>query len=315
MSLLNGPVIEKLENILKESRPFKDAFLSATESVRQKHMRFIIGKRDVYLDTFMSSAEDDDMGQNLSTVVLKEVKAYANRCNWNFIDIVFLMACVDNLDETVLEKVARLSLLYQALRMIDDLIDDHLYYKEEFITLYGVLKSNPQTSARALSGSILPALLMICEGLRNSTDKYFSLTIKTVCGALREIDDVKSITLTKYNKIVEGKMISYGMLLYGPVLDAMGRTSEQTMKSFLRKSFLFSQIANDLIDREDDLKRGQPNFWNIFSRIEDAADYYLAQLLEIYISLHDFPAELKPYAYTRLYDIMNYVVQGWRKTG
>ena len=70
-------------------------------------------------------------------------------------------------------------------------------------------------------------------------------------------------TLSRYRQITEGKMVSYGSLLYGPVLSFFDPLARQSLFGFLRPSFFLAQLINDLQDREDDLRRGQINFWNL----------------------------------------------------
>jgi len=301
--------INHLESLLEESQPLKETFLKSSEPVREKYFNLIIEKRDAFLDAIWLEREEYDSEQTLNKVLFNEVKAYATRCNWNYIDPIFLMSCFKNLDERVIDKFAGLSLIYQSFRMIDDLLDNHSHYKGDTPTLYGNLQKNPITAGHVLSGSILPALLMICEGLRNSPDKYIDLAEKTLFGALYELENIKPLTIEHYNKMVEGKMVCYGLLLYGPMLDAMDIDSRTVMEAFLRRTFSLSQIANDLIDRKDDLERGQPNFWHIFGNSEEASDNFLNQLFELYNARRQFPPDFRPYVVTRLFDITNYIVQ------
>jgi hypothetical protein len=302
-------IILRLQGLLDECQPLKDDFLKSTELTRERYFDVIVIKRDTYLESIFSKSIYFARAESAVDVLFNEVKAYAERCNWNYVDPIILMACFDKLGDDVFDKVARLGLIYQAFRMIDDLLDDHIDYKGGYPTLYGNLRKNSLTSNHVLASSILPALLMICEGLRYDIDKYTNLAQQTILRALYEVINCKTLSIERYYRIVEGKMVSYGMLLYTPLIDAMGPNSSTVMEPLLRRTFLLSQIANDLVDKKDDHVQGQPNFWQIIDNSMTAADTFLKQLFTLYDQRETFPSNFKPYVFTRLHDIGKYVVQ------
>jgi hypothetical protein len=76
---------------------------------------------------------------------------------------------------------------------------------------------------------------------------------------------------------------------------------------FLKTSFHFGQILNDLLDRESDLARNQPNFWNIhgkssFRRIVD-------ELAELTTGAETLPLPYRAYGTSRVADLAGYGVQ------
>ena len=301
--------------LLDECREMKDSFSKSSETVRETYLGEIISRRDALLCTiFDKKAQSMPYYGKQLEMLIEAVKDYASLCNWNFIDLTFLLACIDSVDDTLLEQIAKLSLIYQAFRMIDDLIDEHIDYKGEGTTLYGTLKSNPSTTSQVVTASILPALLMVCEGTYGTDRKYIDSAMKTVGGVLGETLGEPITTLEQYTAMVDGKMVAYGMLLYGPALNMLERQKQEHMNSLMRITFLCSQIANDLVDRIDDAQRGQPNFWHILDP-KDASDRLTDMLSDLYEGRQKISNELQPYLISRLYDICNYIIRGLSNSG
>ncbi len=306
---------KKASTLLDECREVKDSFSKSSETIRETYLGEIILRRDALLCTaFDKKAQSMPYYGMQLEMLIKAVKDYASLCNWNFIDLTFLLACIDSVDDTLLEQIAKLSLIYQAFRMIDDLIDGHIDYKGEGTTLYGKLKSNPSTTSQVVTASILPALLMVCEGTQGIDSRYSVLAMNTIWGVLGETLGEPITTLDQYTAMVDGKMVAYGMLLYGPALNMLERQKQEHMNSLMRTTFLCSQIANDLVDRIDDAQRGQPNFWHILEPY-DASDHLTGMLSDLYEERQQTPNNLQPYLLSRLYDICNYIIRGLPNSG
>lgn len=304
---------DRVNKFIDECRDVKDSFSKSSESLRQAYLSEIIARRDALLDRVLST--ENHLLPSYSDKLLrleKSIKKYAGHCNWNFVDLTFFLACMNEVDSSILEQIAKASLTYQAYRMIDDLIDEHMDYKGKGQTLYQLCKLDHELNLHLVSATILPALIMICEGLKELDRNFADCAIKTVKGVLIETLGNPIETVEQYTAMVDGKMVAYGMLLYGPALQMIDRQITRQVTSLMRETFLCSQIANDLFDRDDDAQRGQPNFWNILDPNE-AFEHLMEKLSILSAERFNIPAKLNFYFTSRLYDICKYIIQGLNK--
>ncbi len=301
--------VNQLTALLREHGPAKDSFMEATTRVRKAYCDEIVRRRDALLDRLSSASHQLCPHGKLLSLLWRELRSYISRCDWNFIDPTILMACCQTVPEDVWSQSARVSLIYQGFRIVDDLLDRHMDYKGGSPTLYGKLWHVREADGHIVAASVLSAILLLCEGLSASPRQRVELAEKTLMGALHEDMPPENVNLAVYYRIVEGKMVSYGMLQYSPILEHMAVEEQARVEPFLRGSFVLSQLANDLVDVEDDQKRGQPNFWRVCGTREKGLELFWEKYLNGYEQSNTLPERYRPYGLVRLYDIGNYVVQ------
>ncbi len=107
-----------------------------------------------------------------------------------------------------------------------------------------------------------------------------------------------------YLRMVEHKMVSYSRLIYGPVLDAAGRSLDGATGAFFDSSFVLGQVLNDLADLEEDTIRRQPNFWT--ANGAGAPAEMLARFEELTTLMGEPPRDLAGYAHSRIADLAQY---------
>ncbi|MCA9773445.1 MAG: hypothetical protein KC466_13610 [Myxococcales bacterium] len=304
------PAFAAVEAVLRRSAEAsgdaKERHLKATEARRGRDLARIVAARDAALGRALRPAEGG--GSAAMKALAEGVLAYARRNDWNWIDVLLLLACLDE-DAGVCERLGRAGLLYQSYRMVDDVLDGHRDYKGHYPTLLGELERAGRSPSEVSALTLLPALAMMCEALDGSApmEAFAALARRTVLGALTECMPSEDLTLDRYEAIVEGKMVCYGLLLYGPAIEAAAPPEREALGGFLESSFFVAQVANDLVDREDDRRRGQPNFWNLQSD-RAAARRFVERVEDLGRRADGLADRLRPYGRSRVHDIANYAL-------
>lgn len=146
-------ILQVLQELQEQHKSLKHEFFKRTENCRTNYHNQITQARNKYLDNFFSKSSVLSPMEVFNNTLLKEVKEYTERCDWDYIDPIILMGCLERIDDMLIEKMAKVGLLYQAFRIIDDVLDNHVDYKGEYPTLYGNIKKIPMFSKHVLAVS------------------------------------------------------------------------------------------------------------------------------------------------------------------
>lgn len=284
--------------------PAKRAFFAVTEGPRADLLKRIVERRNVSLDDIAERALRQTHGNPRVAETLQGLRRYAEASDWNLVDVVLLAAAAGTPTDSTIERLAGAALAFHALRMIDDVLDVHLTYKESYPTMLGDLCERLQSAPCASQATLLGALLLLCDGLLRSSSVHDVLQ-HTIVGAMHESLAVDCER--EYDDIVVGKMVHYGLVLYGPVLDGIPAAHYDPVAAFLKASFRVGQLSNDLADGAADHERRQPNFWNIHRR--DAPARFLREFGDLAASGESLPDPYRRYALARVADLAGYGVQ------
>jgi hypothetical protein len=293
-----------LELHRRQHAPAKQAFFDETASARAELLENVAAARDSMLDGLLARSDPVAQASPRVRPVLSSIRRYARCSDWNLIDVVVLALCLPARDADLVASLAAASLSFHALRMVDDAIDGHHSYKGAYPTMLGELANQPETAAIASTATLLAALPLLCEGLARFPLMNDALQ-RTVLGALHE--SLAEDPPREYDAIVVGKMVNYGLVLYGPVLAAMAPAERERAARFLRASFRLGQLANDLLDANADRERGQPNYWNIHG--DDAAAGMAAEMEALARLAEALVDRYRPYASARICDLGTYGIQ------
>jgi hypothetical protein len=286
-------------------RAVKDIFYQATETGRADLLNAIQQARDRQFD--------DLFGPNLARPVVEPssvpsaVRAYAARNDWALLDLVALAACTPAPAAKLAEAVAPRALIYQALRMLDDVLDDHATYKGGNPTLLGEFRRDRKLSRLAVAANLLPMAMMLAGPPELSCEDR-SLVRETLRGMLLEYGDGKW-TFDRYREMAYAKMVAYGQFLYRPVVCCFPEQTCGQLEEFLAKSFYLGQLLNDLHDLMDDLRRGQPNYWALAEDPAITAGAFLNELQQLSDRCDKLELIVQPYAHARLTDLIGYLFQ------
>jgi hypothetical protein len=301
-----------VEKVREDHLAEKDRLIEETSCLRSHLLSTFEKRQGYYLELALSPSRSHLAADISLRRLAEEVSAYAARSTWNYIDLCLLLSCADSVPEPLIEQTVQSGIIYQAFRMVDDSLDGHRDYKGGYPTLWGVLETEGLAAQQASAVNLLSALLLLFlavgkEGLL--TDGVLNAARGTIEGAIQEALAPSPLELQQYLQIVRGKMVCYGMLLYGPALGQMDSGGDNGLSEFVGKSFLVSQMINDLLDRNDDLDRGQPNFWNLHAQAQDAIAHFLQDVSALEDLAGKAPARFQPYTRSRLVDLATYCGQ------
>lgn len=157
---------------------------------------------------------------------------------------------------------------YIGARLIDDGIDGHYTYKNKRDTLVAALAAlRPDLGdAAARCHSALTGFWLLNHGLRRfletgcreCVDVTTMLFEKIPRGVLAETART-AITRRQYQALVRHKAVAYDLLLYRNMLVPLPEHERAPLVAGLAAASEIAQYLNDLMDRGDDVVRGQPN--------------------------------------------------------
>jgi len=300
-------VLEELRRRQLAHEPLKQRYFHETSALRELLLRELPRARDAWMEGLF--------GQWPSTAavapVMRELQAYARRCDWGLLDVTALAAALPSLDPDALARfMAPRLALYQAFRMTDDALDEHLDYKGQLRTALGTLVDGGMPLSAARATQILGALMMAMQSCAELSPPERELGLRTVWGALAESVPQEPWSLAQYREMVRGKMGCYSMLLYGPLANRLAPAEGEggALHAFLERTFYVSQVINDLGDRDDDRARGQPNFWNLGLDAQAQQAEFQAELDALESGCRGFDGALGGYAHSRMADLLRYTL-------
>ncbi|TDC50229.1 hypothetical protein E1281_22350 [Actinomadura sp. KC345] len=294
---------ERLAHLNEAHKPAKDGFYADTEEQRGILLAEVRRARDQLLAAFMAPAQ---LRWPDVETLSRETREYARRCDWTLIDLVALAASLRVGAAELSRRLAAPLLAYQALRMLDDVIDGHLDYKGGYQTFYGaMLRAHGADPARGLT--ICTAAALLAEGARHLDEPQALRLHETLAAAIRELHGIGPNERQDYLGMVDGKMGAYSSIIYGPVLADLAEA--RAVETFLARTFLVSQVINDLHDLDDDRARNQPNFWLLYPSTGEAATACGLHLDELEAAYTALPDSARPYGDTRLADLSGYALE------
>ena len=302
--MLGVTISERLQVLRAAAVVQKDQFYSATPARRAELFAAIKTARNRLLDDSVREVTQFLEPSSGLNVVLERMRHYFDQSDWALLDLVALATCLDAPVDAIATKLAPNALMYHCLRMVDDVLDVHHHYKGGAQTLFGYLA---ERGYDGVHGNILPATLLIARHAHLLPPRERQLFERTTIGMLHESFPAPVVTLNDYRRIAAGKMGSYGSFLYSPVV-AMFASHSAAIVDFLDESFVLSQVANDLYDRNDDAARGQPNFWHVVGD-HDAAMRQFEGDIERWAARADDVGTAQRYAHARIADLLTYVLQ------
>ncbi|MGH8883716.1 MAG: class 1 isoprenoid biosynthesis enzyme [Egibacteraceae bacterium] len=286
-----------------DHEPHKERFFAATHLERAALFREVTRVRDVFLDdcTALSRRDWPELDE-----VWKEFSEYAHRCDWAILDAIVLATCLSKDPHKLGQQLGPCLLVYQAMRMIDDVVDDHLHYKRLYSTAYGILQlSRGQVKARGLT--FIAAAALLVHGVTRLPARTLCAVQAVATATLKEVDGLSLGNMEDYSRIVEGKMVAYSSIFYDPIIEDLEDCTE--IRDFLARSFRLGQVLNDLHDLQDDKDRLQPNFWLLHSDPEAAESDFIHSMDDLVTACRCLPAVLRPYGHARIADLAGYAIQ------
>ncbi len=133
--MLTTEVLARLESVRARCVPARARFHAATDDARSKALLRAAGAAP----TRRSARRSSPVLTTASTGLAREAVEYLHCCDWALYD-VFALAVAIGADGTAVEALIGPVLVYQSLRLVDDVVDGHRSYKGAYETLYGYLR-------------------------------------------------------------------------------------------------------------------------------------------------------------------------------
>jgi len=300
--VLTAATRRQLQARQAEHAAVKDAFYLATQTRRSELFESLQRARDGLCDQLFAGPE----GPVEPAAVPAGVRSYAARADWSLLDMVALATRTTAGPAELAAAVAPRALAYQALRMLDDVLDDHVDYKGGKPTLLGEFRADPALAPLAAAANLLPVAMILAGTELTAEDR--ALLQRTLRGMLLEYAP-GPWTPELYQRMAYAKMVSYGQFLYRPVTDLFPEPVRARLEPFLATSFYLAQLLNDLHDVADDLRRGQPNYWTLPDSGPDRLGAFLAELERLSDDCGTLDPMVQPYGHARLADLLGYLFQ------
>lgn len=300
--MLTEPVLRSLIRWEQESAEPKSELFSRTEECRACLLRAIQEERDLLLQRSALALP------RAHSAALDPVREYAHDSDWALLDAIALASCSDVPTAVLARDMAGRSLLFQAIRMLDDGLDEHESYKGAYPTALNRLRSRFD-DGHGTSLHWLLVAMTLCAGASSTDPRGTAHALRTLGGMIGELFLAESSGEEDYEGMAEGKMVQYGLLVYEPVIDLFAGP-RLALDDFVRRSLHLGQIANDLHDVEDDRKRGQLNYWSLpRAAPADPGEGVLQRMRELAERGSRLPEPLDRYAAARVGDLARYMLE------
>lgn len=302
-------IMEGLKDLHAVHRPWKDDFYRLTAVRRDTLFTLIKASRNRLLDEIFTRIRAVRTGSQPSIQLLTGIYNYFDASDWSLLDMIALAACAPATEEQIASAVAPNALLYHSLRMLDDVLDGHEDYKGGAPTLFGQLRSQPETRPLAAAGNLIPAMILAVSVSASLSGEDRRLYERTLIGVLHEAFAGDWRTDDGYRRIAEAKMGAYGMFLYRPAVLLFEPGIREKLEPFLARSFYIAQVVNDLQDRQEDHARQQPNFWLAGRDPDVASAEFMGEITALSRACAEMSPKVRDYAHTRVTDLIGYCLQ------
>ncbi|HEY7202369.1 MAG TPA: methyltransferase domain-containing protein [Candidatus Dormibacteraeota bacterium] len=271
MKLVQTDLVERIDDLARRVERSEATFLQQHgEDVEVYRAAITEGVKEILAGLRASVAEiagDSAVCRQL----VDQAAEYVDWLQWTLWDLPYFAVAMRPPLERFREAVAACGLAYLSLRVFDDVVDRHFWYKGRHATLLRVA-SEAYPGAQGAEGLTVLAGLMIClEGLTRlgeSTRPELQPLVRpvlaslrrTVIGAVMEHGAPEAWNRDTYDRLVQLKNVDYWRTLY-VALDA---DLSSPMYGFLARYYTLAQHLNDVNDFADDEARGQPNLLGVY---------------------------------------------------
>jgi len=222
-------------------------------------------------------ADTDDLAAGSSAVreLVEQASGYVDWMQWCLWDLPLLAVALESEAEQFRCSVTACGIVYIAIRIFDDFIDQHYSYKGRHDTLLATVSTAYPHPQKAAGLNTLAGLLLCFQGLQALAEAGLTVTLhevvgsvrRAVVGAIMEFADPHQWTQADYQRLVRLKNVDYWRVLYAGLDPAYS----SPLYPFLEKYYELAQYLNDVEDYEDDARWGQPNLLAIHQAASPAA--------------------------------------------
>ncbi|MGH2537003.1 MAG: methyltransferase domain-containing protein [Candidatus Promineifilaceae bacterium] len=199
--------------------------------------------------------------------LLADTAEYVSWMKWALWDLPILALASRPQPEALRAAVTACGLVYLSIRIFDDVIDRHFWYKGRHETLLAGAGAIAGNGDRGSELAVLAGLLVCFEGLahleraeRPLLGRVVQAIRRTVIGAIMERSRPEAWDKAYYRQLVRLKNVDYWRALYA----ALDPEQASPLYPFLEGYYELAQHLNDVQDFDEDLQQGQPNLLSLY---------------------------------------------------
>ncbi len=226
----------------------------------------------------------------LAVEVARQTAEYVDWLQWTLWDLPYLAVALRPEPRRLRRTVAACGLVYLAIRVLDDLLDRHFWYRGRRHTLLATLTRSQGRGQRSEGLTLLAAVLLATEGIarliadledqaepagggRGAVETLAAAVAamrRVLVGLIVEESEREAWSPAMYERLIELKNVDYFRILYA----ALDPGEASPLAPFLTARAALAQKLNDLEDSPADEARGQPNLVAVHRRPPAAAVPY-----------------------------------------
>jgi SAM-dependent methyltransferase len=260
---MTGSLLQQIAELEQECTAAATAFLARHGPAIDGYRKLISTGIDDALAGVRDHVGTASGGDESAARLAGHLEEYVSWMQWSLWDIPVLAVAMAKEPDEFRDSVVACGLVFIAVRLFDDAIDQHLSYKGRHDTLLGTLSESNPRQANGLS--VLAGLLLCFEGLERLAQRdhdgggQITAVLRSVrnavVGAIMEFGDSGERSLEEYLRLVRLKNVDYCRSLYA----SLDPTFSSPLCPFMMGFYELAQFLNDVEDQADDLLLGQPN--------------------------------------------------------
>ena len=272
MNRLRQSYLEDLHKLYRRTEQAAEQFNVQYADQVQTYRHAISEGLGVVLDDLRQNVEHISDGNKVATTLVTQAAEYVDWAQWTFWDLPYFAIALHSPLERFRRAVAACGMVYLSMRIVDDVIDRHFWYKGKRPTLLSVQSEAPTGSQTTEPLTVLAALLVCFQGLSCLTEPQAELettlreTVRalrsTVIGAIMELSPREEWTPQYYERLTRLKNVEYWRSLYA----ALDTEQNSELYRLLERYYALAQMLNDVQDYPDDERRNQPNLISVYLR-------------------------------------------------
>jgi len=275
VKLAQTDLVDRIDNLARQVEQSEATFLQLHgEDVETYRVAITEGVKDI-LAGLRAGVHEIAGDSEVCRQLVDQSAEYVDWLQWTLWDLPYFAVAMRPPMDRFREAVAACALAYLSLRVFDDVVDRHFWYKGRHATLLRVA-SEAHPGAQGAEGLTVLAGLLIClEGLtrlgestrpelRPLVRPVLASLRRTVVGAVMERGAPEDWDRDAYDRMVQLKNVDYWRTLYV----SLDPDLSSPLYGFLARYYTLAQHLNDVNDVVDDLSRGQPNLLAVYPRAE-----------------------------------------------
>ncbi|MDQ5822886.1 MAG: class I SAM-dependent methyltransferase [Chloroflexota bacterium] len=264
-----------LETLRRELQLSATAFLDAYGDEVEVYRAEISAGISESLARLQQSLADISGADKTCVQLGEQIAEYVNWLQWSLWDMPYLAAVLRPPAGRFRKAAAACGLVYLSLRVFDDVIDRHFWYKGKHPTLLGATSTTFPSSRGTEGLTLLGGLLLCFEGLSSLADPeqhelagmlrpVVDSIRRAVIGAIMEHSQPDDWSRDYYDRLVELKNVDYWRALYS----ALDPGRQSPLYPFLESYYTLAQHLNDVQDFAEDVGRDQPNLLSLYLPVQ-----------------------------------------------